>query len=123
MKQEIYLQLLPIERQLKSAQQSNYARLSAAEFEKFCNLYKDTYGVELTRNEKNCNTCRLKAIKKIAKDYFEFQDWYLKRWGRRPEDPKPEKESEDSGDAQNDGATVATGATGTENNEENKTEE
>ena len=119
MKQEIYLQLLPIERQLKSAQQSNYARLSAAEFEKFCNLYKDTYGVELTRNEKNCNTCRLKAIKKIAKDYFEFQDWYLKRWGRRPEDPKPEKEESEATETNNNGEETTQNVS----NPNNKTEE
>lgn len=93
MKNEIYLKLQPIERQLKSAQVSNYARLSASEFAQFCDTYKEHFGVELTRNEKNCNTCRLKAIKKIAADYFQYQEWYLNRWGRKPEDPKPEKET------------------------------
>ena len=98
MKNEQYLDLLPIERQLKSAQDSNYARLSATEFEKFCSIYGALYGVALTRNEKNCNVCRLKALKKVAKDYFEYQGWYVGRWGRKPEEPKPDKETENNND-------------------------
>ena len=100
MKNETYMKLLPIERQLKSAQQSSFARLSAREFEDFCGIYAELYGTELTRNEKNCNVCRLKALVKVAKDYFDYQGWYIGRWGRKPEDPKP-----------------------TENNTENKIEE
>lgn len=93
MKNEQYLKLLPIERQLKSAQQSNYARLSAIEFAVFCDAYQDLYGVALTKNEQNCNICRLKALKKVAADYFQYQDWYKGRWGRKPEEPKPEEEN------------------------------
>lgn len=96
MKNEQYLDLLPIERQLKSAQISNYARLSATEFEKFCSIYDALYRVALTRNEKNCNVCRLKALKKVAKDYFDYQGWYVGRWGRKPEEPKPDKEITDT---------------------------
>ena len=84
MKGEVYQKLNPIERQLKSSLLSNYARLSAAEFEGLCGVYKELYGVELTRNERNCNVCRLKAIKRIANDYFQYQDWYKGRWGRMP---------------------------------------
>lgn len=90
---EQYLALLPIERQLKSALYSNYARVAAVEFERFCDTYKEIYGVELTRAERNCNTCRLKALKKVAVDYYYFKDTYNKRWGRNPEDPKPDKEN------------------------------
>ena len=89
MKNEIYLKLNPIERQLKSALLSNYARLSAREFQEFCSIYEQQYGVALTRNEQNCNTCRLKALKKIANEYFQYQEWYQGRWGKKPEDPKP----------------------------------
>lgn len=92
MKNEQYLQLLPIERQLKSVQISSYARLSAKEFEAFCETYKDIFGVELTKNEKNCNICRLKALKKVADEYFKFQNWYIGRWGKRPEDIKENNE-------------------------------
>ena len=91
MKNEQYLKLLPIERQLLSARDSNYARLSAPDFESFCETYKELYGTELTKNEKNCNVCRLKALKKVAADYFQYQEWYKGRWGRKPEDPKPEE--------------------------------
>ena len=94
MKNDIYLKLLPIERQLESAIKSNYARLSSAEFEEFCNTYKEQYGVELTRNEKNCNICRLKALRLAGADFFAYRDWYKSRWGRRPEDSKEETSSD-----------------------------
>ena len=94
MKNDIYLKLNPIERQLRSAKDSNYARLSSREFEDFCATYAEHFGKELTRNERNCNTCRLKAIKHLAEDYFQYQEWYKGRWGRKPEDPKPENETE-----------------------------
>ena len=107
-KKEQYMKLLPLERQLQSARLSNYARLSAVEFDDFCEVYKDIYGVELTRMERNCNNCRLKALKKVANDYFYFKDTYFKRWGRNPEEAKVEdSEVEEKQD----------------NNEENKVEE
>lgn len=96
MKNDIYIKLNPIERQLRSAQDSNYARLSAAQFEEFCSIYKEQYGIELTKNERNCNICRLKALKKMAKDYFEYQGWYIGRWGRKPEDPKEVNNTKDN---------------------------
>lgn len=92
MKNEQYLQLLPIERQLKSVQTSSYARLSAKEFEAFCDTYKDIFGTELTRNEKNCNVCRLKALKKVAEEFFNYQKWYSGRWGCKPEERISESE-------------------------------
>lgn len=95
MKNEIYLQLLPIERQLLSAIKSNYARLSAKEFEAFCNTYKEAYGVELTKSERNCNACRLRVLKKVGTDYFQYQEWYKGRWGRKPEEPKEETISQE----------------------------
>lgn len=86
MKNEQYFKLLPIERQLKSAIDSNYARLSATEFAVFCGAYKEVLGVELTRSEQNCNVCRLKALKKLGKEYFDYQKWYVGRWGKKPEE-------------------------------------
>lgn len=90
MKNEQYFKLLPLEGQLRSAQQSNYARLSAAEFAGFCQTYKEIFGKELTRSEQNCNVCRLKAIKAVAEEYFNFQKWYVGRWGRKPEESASE---------------------------------
>lgn len=96
MKNDIYLKLNPIEKQLKSVLLSNYARLSANEFDEFCSVYKQHYGEELSRSERNCNVCRLKALKRIANDYFQYQEWYMGRWGRKPEDPKPENVDENN---------------------------
>ena len=94
MKNEQYFKLLPLEGQLRSAQQSNYARLSAVEFAEFCKTYKDIFGKELTRSEQNCNVCRLKAIKAVAEEYFNYQKWYVGRWGKKPEESIEAKDNE-----------------------------
>lgn len=96
MKNEQYFKLLPIERQLRSAIESNYARLSATEFAVFCGAYKEVLGVELTRSEQNCNVCRLKALKKLGKEYFDYQNWYIGRWGRKPEESASEPENNEN---------------------------
>lgn len=120
MKNEQYLKLLPIERQLLSAIKSNYARLSQVEFNQFCEIYKELYGTELTKNEKNCNNCRLKALKKVGADYFEYLEWYKGRWGRRPEDPKPDKaaDSNNASDSNNKEETISSEISNPENKSE-----
>lgn len=96
MKNEQYFKLLPLEGQLRSAQQSNYARLSATEFAVFCGAYKEIFGKELTRSEQNCNVCRLKAIKAVAEEYFSYQKWYVGRWGKKPEESASEPENNEN---------------------------
>ena len=92
---EQYLKLLPVERQLRSSLMNNYARMSALEFDAFCALYGEIYGTPLTRNEMNCNSCRLKAIKRVANDFFGYRESYASKYGRNPEDPKPEKDNKE----------------------------
>ena len=90
---EQYLKLLPLERQLRSGLMNNYARLSVVEFEAFCALYAEIYGAPLSKSEASCNSCKLKAIKKVANEFFSYRESYFSKYGRNPEDPKPEKEN------------------------------
>lgn len=47
----------------------NFIHLSASEFNEIASIY-DTIYTPLTKRERNCNTCRLKAVKKIGEDFL-----------------------------------------------------
>lgn len=73
MTREQYDKLNVYEQQLRWAVRSNFVHMSALEFAKVAALYEELYGQALTQAQKNCNTCRLNALKKMGADYFAFQ--------------------------------------------------
>lgn len=85
MTKDIYEKLQPYEAQLTSASKTNYARFEHGEFDKVADIYFELYAVKLSKSEKSCGMCKLKALKKIAADYFAYQEWYNKRWKNKKE--------------------------------------
>lgn len=67
---EIYTKLKDHEKVLKNAVNLDFVHLSAAEFKFFADIYTEVFGVSLTRSQMNCNSCRLKALKDLGKEYF-----------------------------------------------------
>ena len=67
---EIYTKLKDQEKVLKNAVNMDFIHLSAAEFNMFAEIYTEVFGVSLTRSQMNCNSCRLKALKDLGKEYF-----------------------------------------------------
>ena len=80
MKVEQYKQLKQFEHSMDSARRVGYARMNFRELDTFGKIYEELYGAELTRQQKSCPRCVLKAIKRVAEDYFKFKD---SPWGRR----------------------------------------
>lgn len=48
----------------------NFIHLSASEFGEIANLYKAVFGKTLTKSQMGCNSCRLRALKELATEYF-----------------------------------------------------
>lgn len=67
---EIYTKLKDQEKVLKNAVNMDFVHLSALEFKMFAEIYTEVFGVSLTRSQMNCNSCRLKALKDLGKEYF-----------------------------------------------------
>ena len=67
---EIYTKLKDQEKVLKNAVNMDFVHLSAEEFKMFAEIYTEVFGVSLTRSQMNCNSCRLKALKDLGKEYF-----------------------------------------------------
>lgn len=59
------------ELQLRWAVKSNFVHMTNKEFSEIAALYKSVYGEGLTTSQMTCNTCRLKALKRLGNDYFE----------------------------------------------------
>lgn len=65
----------------------NFIHLSASEFGEIANLYKAVFGKTLTKSQMSCNSCRLRALKELATEYFKEKD--------RQEKEKREKERQE----------------------------
>lgn len=65
--------LEPLEHILSTAYKSDYARVSPSEWRVLSDVYKELFGVALTKSQENCSTCRLNAIKRIAREYYSYK--------------------------------------------------
>ena len=69
----IYKQLEPYRQKLLLAKQIRYARFSTTEQEMFFACYKDTFNEELTRAQKACPHCCLKAMIRLVEEMERFE--------------------------------------------------
>ena len=72
MTKENHDRLTKYESILSSAVKSSYARLLESEMREIAEVYKDHFGIALTKSQLNCSTCKLHALQRIGKDYFEY---------------------------------------------------
>ncbi len=52
----------------------NFIHLSASEFGEIANLYKAVFGKTLTKSQMGCNSCRLRSLKELAREYFKEKE-------------------------------------------------
>lgn len=68
-----YEALKPYEKDIKSAYKNSFLRMIGSDFLKVAEIYADIFGQELTKSQKNCNTCRLNALKKLGELYINYE--------------------------------------------------
>ena len=73
MTQEQFEKLMEYEQELRWAYRQNFLSMGSGKFGELMVIYKELYNSELSKAQKNCGTCRLNAVKRIATDYFAFQ--------------------------------------------------
>lgn len=93
MTREQYEKCTKWEQQLKWAVRSNFVHMSNREFSEIAAAYKEVFGEGLTLSQMTCNTCRLKALVRLGKDYFETKDEFAKqeKEERMTEEETPKK--------------------------------
>lgn len=58
------------EQELNWALHQNFMSMTNSKFNEIMSVYNEIYETPLSRSQMNCSTCRLNAVKRLAKDYF-----------------------------------------------------
>ena len=70
MTKEIYSKLIKWDSTLLNAHKLNFVHLTNTEFIELKKIYEEYKNKEVTKSQLNCNSCRVKIIKELAKDYL-----------------------------------------------------
>lgn len=70
MTKEIYSKLIKWDSTLLNAHKLNFVHLNNVEFTELKKIYEEYKNKEVTKSQLNCNSCRVKIIKELAKDYL-----------------------------------------------------
>lgn len=74
MKAQDYKNFQQFERHLQSAKNTNYVRFAAGDLKVFSEYVQQWRGTPLTRQEQSCPHCFLQVCKKVAEEYFKYQN-------------------------------------------------
>lgn len=58
------------EQELNWALHQNFMSMTNSKFNEIMSVYNEIYETPLSRSQMNCSTCRLNAVKRLAKEYF-----------------------------------------------------
>lgn len=74
MTQEQFEKLIEFEAPITNAYKNSFLHLPASEFNKIAAIYDEIYEKPLTKSQRNCNTCRLNALKRLGMDYWNYKN-------------------------------------------------
>ena len=90
MKKESYDKAKEFENIFKYALKMDFLRVTPEVFNEIMKIYEEHFQKKLSKSQKQCNTCRLKAIKEIGKVYFEEQEKQKEQEKQEEQPPKSE---------------------------------
>ena len=97
MKKELYDKAKEFENIFKYALKMDFLRVTPEVFNEIMKIYEEQFGKKLSKSQKQCNTCRLKAIKEIGKVYFEEQEEQEKQKEQKEQEKQEEQPSKSEG--------------------------
>lgn len=84
MKKDLYDKAKEFENIFKYALKMDFLRVTPDVFNEIMKIYEEHFQKTLSKSQKQCNTCRLKAIKEIGRVYFEEQKEQEEQEGQPP---------------------------------------
>lgn len=78
MDRETYNKLKKFEDIFKHAIKMDFLRIGWETFDEIADIYEQYFNVKMNKSQRNCNSCRLKAVKQLGKAYFEVALAYEK---------------------------------------------
>lgn len=91
MKKELYDKAKEFENIFKYALKMDFLRVTPEVFNEIMKIYEEHFQKNLSKSQKQCNTCRLKAIKEIGRVYFEEQEKQKEQKGQEEQKEQPPK--------------------------------
>ena len=91
MKKELYDKAKEFENIFKYAIKMDFLRVTPEVFNEIMEIYEEHFGKKLSKSQRQCNTCRLKAIKEIGKVYFEEQEKQKEQKEQEEQEGQPPK--------------------------------
>ena len=73
MTKELYEKLKQYEDIMKYAIKMDYLRVTPDVFQQLHKLYNELTGKTLSKSQLNCNSCRLRMLKEMGKEYYAYQ--------------------------------------------------
>lgn len=92
---EQYEKLQPYETNIKNAVKNSFVHMAATDFNKVADIYAEVFGVQLTKSQRGCNTCRLNALKKLGEVYNEYTQKNEEKEKKVPKTGRPKKLTEE----------------------------
>ena len=88
---EIYSKLIKWDSTLINAHRLNFVHLNNTEFTELKKIYEEHTNKEITKSQLNCNSCRVKIIKELAKDYLLTKEKKIKEDEPKKKVGRPKK--------------------------------
>ena len=99
MKTEIFNKLQPYEEYLRQAMK-DYMRVPSGKYKEIAAIYAEHFGRELTPGELSCGKCQLRALKRLAEEYYKFKDSPYYKGLQRAKEEHNEEKTENGGGTQ-----------------------
>lgn len=80
MTKEQYKSIEKYRNQFDSAIKTRFSRMSEGEFGDICKMYKELFGIEVSKSQKNCGSCRLKIVQSVGREFFNYEVWYVNKY-------------------------------------------
>lgn len=96
MNTELYNKAKEFENIFRYALKMDFLRVTPEVFDSIMKIYEEQFGKKLSKSQKQCNSCRLKAIKELGRVYFEEQQ-KQKKEEEKKEEQKPKSEGKKRG--------------------------
>lgn len=97
MNTELYNKAKEFENIFRYALKMDFLRVTPEVFDSIMKIYEEQFGKKLSKSQKQCNSCRLKAIKELGRVYFEEQQKQKKEEEKKKEQQQEEQQPKSKG--------------------------
>ena len=78
-----YEALTKYEGKLDTVKRTGYVHLTRSEWNEIHEVYKTVFGTALSKSEQNCPRCVVRAVNKLANEYFLYKEKAEKRKSKK----------------------------------------